>query len=98
MDSEGLGFDSQCWALVKVAGKLHIPHCLSPPSRNGYLVHRFKVGSVVADCIGAHLAKGKVKSVELARLWSLDSKLPLHVQCHFYCNKTSFTKFRTSLG
>ena len=77
--SEGLGFDSQCWPCVAVLGKLCIPHCLGPPSRNGYLVHRSKVGSIVAGCIGAHLARRKVKSVEHALSWSLDSKqLPLH--------------------
>ena len=74
----GLEFDSQCWPCVEVSGKLRIPHCLGPPIRNGYLVHRSKVGSIVAGCIGAHLARGKVKSVEHALLWSLDSKqLPL---------------------
>ena len=72
--SEGLGVDSQCWPCVEVSGKLCIPHCLGPPSRNGYLVHRSKVGSIVAGCIGAHLARGKVKSVEHALSWSLDSK------------------------
>ena len=80
--SEGLGFDSQCWPCVEVLGKLRIPHCLGPPSRNGYLVHRSKVGSIVAGCIGAHLARGKVKSVEHALSWCLDSKqlpLPLHL-------------------
>ena len=76
--SEGLGFDSQCWPCVEVSGKLRIPHCLGPPSRNGYLVHRSKVGSIVAGCIGTHLARAKVKSVEHALSWSLDSKqLPL---------------------
>ena len=75
---EGLGFDSHCWPCVEVLGKLRIPHCLGPPSRNGYLVHRSKVGSIVAGCIGAHLARGKAKSVEHALSWSLDSKqLPL---------------------
>ena len=38
-----------------------IPHCLGPPSRNGYLVHRSKVGSIVASCIDAYLAVGKSK-------------------------------------
>ena len=71
--SEGLGFDSQCWPCVEVSGKLRILHCLSPPSHNGYLVHRSKVGSIVAGCIGAHVARGKVKSVEHALSWSLDS-------------------------
>ena len=74
----GLGFDSQCWPCVEVSDKLCIPHCLGPPSRNGYLMHRSKVGSIVAGRIGAHLARGKVKSVEHALSWSLDSKqLPL---------------------
>ena len=38
------------------------------------MVHRSNVGSIVADCVGAHLARGKVKSVEHALSWSLDSK------------------------
>ena len=69
--SEGLGFNSQCWPCVEVLGKLPILHCLGPPSRNGYLVHSYKVGSIVAGCIGAHLAREKVKSVEHALPWSL---------------------------
>ena len=58
--SEGLGFDSQCWTCVEVSGKLRITHCLGPPSHNGYLVmvHRYKVGSIVAGCIGTHLPRG----------------------------------------
>ena len=70
--SEGLGFNSQCWPCVEVPGKLHIPHYIGPPSRNGYLVHKSKAGSIVAGCIGADCARGKVKSVELALSWSLD--------------------------
>ena len=77
-------------------GKLRIPHCLGPPSCNGFLVHRSKVGSIVAGCIGTHLARGKVKSVEHVLSWSLDSKqLPLpipfiikyllHAQATLYC-------------
>ena len=48
--SEGLGFNSQCWPYVEVSGKLRILHFFGPPSRNGYLVHRSKVGSIVAGC------------------------------------------------
>ena len=67
-----------------MSGKLRIPHCFGLSSRNGYLVHRSKVGSIVAGCIGA---RGKVKSVEHALSWSLDSKqlplpLPLTVQIY----------------
>ena len=72
--SEGLGFDSQCWPCVEVLGKLCIQHRLGPPTCNGYLVHRSKVGSIVAGCIGAYLARGKVESVEHVSSWSLDSK------------------------
>ena len=75
--SQGLGFDFQCWPHVGVSGKPCIPQCLGPPSCNGYLVHRSKVGSIVAGCIGAHLARGKVKSVEHALSWSLDNHLYL---------------------
>ena len=85
--SEGLEFDYQCWPCVEVSCKLCIPHHLGPPSRNGYLVHRYKVRSIVAGCTGTHLARGKVKSVEHALSWSLDSKqlplpLPLHRLSH----------------
>ena len=71
---EGLRFDSQCSPCVEVSGKLCIPHCLGPPCHNGYLVHRSKVGSVVAGYIGDHLARGMVKSVEHALSLSLDFK------------------------
>ena len=59
--SEGLGFDSHHWSC-----KLRILQCLSLPSHNGYLVqlHKSKGGSIVASCIGAHLARSKVKSVK----------------------------------
>ena len=57
--SEGLGFDSQCWPCVEVSAKLCIPHCLGPPSRNGYLVHRSKVGSIVAGCRRRPLPGGR---------------------------------------
>ena len=58
--SEGLRFDSQCWPWVEVSGKHCIPHCLGPPSHNGYLVHRSKVGSIVAGCCGPTARGGKV--------------------------------------
>ena len=58
--SEGLGFDSQCWPCVEESGKLRIPHCLSPPRRNGYLVHRSKVGSTVAGCCAPTARGGRV--------------------------------------
>ena len=48
--SESLGFDSQRWSCVEVSGKLRTLYCLSPPNRNGYLVHRPKVRSIVASC------------------------------------------------
>ena len=84
LDSRSEGVRSQCWLCIEVLGKLRIPHCLGPPSHNGYLVHRSKVGSIVAGCIGAHLARGKVKSVEYALLWCLNSKqLPLPFKAHY---------------
>ena len=58
--SEGLGFDSQCWPCVEVLGKFRIPHCLSSPSHNGYLVHKFKVGSIVAGCCAPTARGGKI--------------------------------------
>ena len=76
--SEGLGFDSQCWPCVEVSGKLCIPHCLGPPSHNGYLAHRSKVGSIVAGCCAPTARGGKVWSQEY-----LDSKqipLPLFIR------------------
>ena len=77
--SEGLGFDSQYWPHVEVLGKLHISHYLSPLSRNGYLVYKSNVGSIVAGCIASHLTRGKVQSVEHALPWSLDSNNYLHL-------------------
>ena len=59
-EKQKVWFESQCWSCVKVSGKLHIPNSLDPPSHNGYLVRRFKVGSTVADCSRCHLASGKV--------------------------------------
>ena len=71
--SEGMVFDSQCWPCVDVSGKHGIPHCIGPPSHDGHLVQRSKVGSIVAGCIGAHLARGKVMSLEHALSCCLDS-------------------------
>ena len=75
--SEGLGFDFQCWPYVEVSGKLHIPHCLGPSSRNGYLVYRSKVGLIVAGYISTHLARGKVKSVGTCRVLESGQQLSL---------------------
>ena len=74
--SEGLGFNSQCWSWVKVSGKLRIPQWLGPSSCNEYLVHKSKVGSIVAGCISVHLAKGMVDAVEHACSW-MSGSLPL---------------------
>ena len=63
---EDLGFNSRHWLCEEVSGKLRIQHCFSPPSCYGYLVLRSKVRSIVASCTSAHLARGKVKSVEHA--------------------------------
>ena len=60
--SEGLGFDSQCCLCVEVSGKLCIPHSLSPPGCNGYLVYRSKVGSILGlsdQCPWASIRKRK---------------------------------------
>ena len=85
---DGVGFDSQCWRCVEVSGKFRIPNVRGPPSRKGYLVHTFNVVSIVAGCIGAHLARGMVKSVEHALSWSLDSKqLPLPLPLNVARNK-----------
>ena len=64
--SEGLWFDSHCWSCVEVSGKLCTLHCLGSPSHNGYLMHRSKDGSIVAGCIGYHIAIAKVKSEVLS--------------------------------
>ena len=53
------GVQSQCWSYIEVLGKLCVPHCLGPPSFDGYLVHKSEVGSILAGCIGTHLARGK---------------------------------------
>ena len=41
------------------------------PSCNGFQVHTSKFGSIVTGCIGAHLVREKVKSVEHVMTWSL---------------------------
>ena len=50
LKSKGLGFDSHCRSCKEVLGKLVITHCLGLSSSFGYLVHRFKVRSIVAGC------------------------------------------------
>ena len=54
---ESLGFNPQCWSCVEVLGKFRILHCLSLSSCNGNLVHRSKVESIDAGCIGTYLAR-----------------------------------------
>ena len=68
--SEGLGFSSKWWSCVEVSGKVRIPHCLGPPGRNGYLVRRSKVGSVVAGCCAPTSRGGKVWRTCVATLIS----------------------------
>ena len=91
---EGFGVQFPVLAMCRsVSGKLCIPHCLGLPGRNGHLVHRSKVGSIVAGCIGAHLTRGKVKSVEHDVSWSLGSKqlpLPLYLAQSSYRSGKSF--------
>ena len=45
----------------KSLGQALNPHCLWPPSSNGYLVHRFKGGSIVAAEFYTILSRGKGK-------------------------------------
>ena len=59
--SQGIGFDCYCWSCVEILGKLPIPHCLGPPSRNGYLVHISMVGSTAAGCIDTDTLPGNIK-------------------------------------
>ena len=75
--SQDMGFNSQCWPCAEMSGKFHTPHCLGPSRRNGYLVHRSKVGVIVAGCIGAHFAKKQVKPAEHVLPWSLDTTFTL---------------------
>ena len=57
------------------------------------------VGSLVAGCIGAHLARGKVKSVEHALSWSLDSKqLPItFTSMHMWQPETTLGYFTQAI-
>ena len=48
----GVRFPFLLMCRKETSGKFHIPHCLSSPSHNGYLVHRSKVGSIVVSCCG----------------------------------------------
>ena len=59
-----------------------VVNCLGQSSHNGYLVHRSKVGlpAIVAGCIGAHLAVGKVKPEECVMdVWTLNRYSDLHL-------------------
>ena len=54
--------DQKVWDSILSAGqvqrcrvKLHIPHCLSSLSHNGYLMHRSKVGSIAAWPVRGHV-------------------------------------------
>ena len=59
-------------------------HTFVQKKSNGYLVQVSKVGSNVAGCIGAHLARGKAKSVEHVMSWSLDSNNYLYLYYALY--------------
>ena len=51
------------------------------------MVHGSTVGLIAEGCIGAYLAMGKVKSVEHALSWSLNSNqlpLPLPLQRYHF--------------
>ena len=48
----------------KNLGQALNPHCLLPPSSNGYLVHRFNVESTVAAAFALTSLGGKIKSDE----------------------------------
>ena len=74
----GLGFDSQWMSCVEMLGKLRIPRCLSPPSRNGYLVQRVKIGSIIAGCLRCPLLGDK---------WSTDY---LHICSDLKMNTFTF--------
>ena len=84
--------DQKVWGSIPNAGlcieesdKFRIPHCLGPPSCNVYPVHSSKIGSIVAGCIGAHLARRMLKYVEYALSRSLDAKqLPLTLLFTFH--------------
>ena len=76
--SEGRGFESQCRPCVEVSSKLCIPHCLGPPSRNGYLEHRSKVRLIVAGCCALTARGGKVwRTCNHMDIWTLNRYLYL---------------------
>ena len=81
--SEGLMFDSQCWPCEKCQSKLCIRHCLSPHSRNWYLVHRSKVGSIVADCC---VRGGKVGRTWLCSHMDICHSMIWYSMMHNNCN------------
>ena len=54
----------QLSVLVICRGFRLTSYCFGPPSSNGYLVHRSRIGSIATGCIGTRLASWKVKSEE----------------------------------
>ena len=72
-----------------------IPHCMGSPSNNGYLVHRFKVGSIVAGSTDTppppprpHLArKSGLKTFTLPGTYKLGVKELTHLLgAHYLAN------------
>ena len=82
-------------------------HCIICARISISIIHispliRSKVRSIAAGCIGAHLARGKVKSVKHALSWSLGSKeLPLSlllIKVELNCSWKALTERRSLQG
>ena len=66
------------------------PHYLWPPSSNGYLVHRFKVRSIVAVALSS--PGEKIKSDEYCiEIWTLNKYLYLYLYTG-YMSESSLTR------
>ena len=86
-DKKVLGRIPQCWSCVSMSANFSIPYCLRPPSHNGYLVHRSKIGSTAAGC-HRHPLTGRVNcwlSYIYAQTFTwIPSPLPSQGTCRFY--------------
>ena len=80
--SKGLRLNFKCWSCAEVSGKLHIHTSLVYSAAMGTWC-RFMCGSIVAGCIGVHLARGRVSLKNMRGHGCLDCKqiaLPLHLK------------------
>ena len=78
--SRGHGFDSRPGHVYKALGKLWNPHCLGPPSRNGYLAQQIQGWIVSCKLQDALTCRGERQSplnMPSVDIWSINKYLYL---------------------